>query len=51
MRRVQGIWSAGVIEMADLGRKSRTILRIDNLQYNLALKDEDFTLQALRREQ
>jgi hypothetical protein len=35
--------------MADLTRGSRTRLTLDNLQYNVPLKDEDFTLQALRR--
>ncbi len=47
---VQGIWTARVLEMADLGRDSRTILRLDKLQYNLPLEDSSFTLQALRRE-
>jgi hypothetical protein len=50
IRNVQNIWTAQSIEMHDLERNSRTILRIDKLQYNLAMKDEDFTLQALRRE-
>ena len=47
---VQGIWTATVLEMTDLGRDSRTILRLDKLQYNLPLEDSSFTLQALRRE-
>jgi Outer membrane lipoprotein-sorting protein len=48
---VQGIWSARVLDMNDVRRKSRTILRLDKLQYNLPMKEEDFTLQALRRDQ
>jgi len=48
---VQGIWTARTLEMTDLRRKSRTILRIEKLQYNVAMKDDDFTVQALRREQ
>jgi hypothetical protein len=36
--------------MTDLRRNSRTILRLDKLEYNAPLKDADFTLQALRRE-
>jgi hypothetical protein len=44
-----GIWTARTIEVNDLARKSRTILKYDKLEYNLPLKDEDFTLQALRR--
>jgi hypothetical protein len=47
---VQGIWSARVLDMSDLRRRSRTVLRLDKLQYNLQMKDEDFTLQSLRRE-
>jgi hypothetical protein len=48
---VQGIWTARALEMTDLRRNSRTILRIEKLAYNVPLKDEDFTVQALRREQ
>jgi hypothetical protein len=29
-------------------RNSRTVLKYDKLEYNLPLKDELFTLQALR---
>ena len=50
IQRVQNIWTAQNIEMLDVGRNSRTILVIDKLQYNLPMKDENFTLQALRRE-
>lgn len=47
---VQGIWTARTLEMTDLRRNSRTILRIEKLQYNVPMKDDDFTVQALRRE-
>lgn len=47
---VQGIWTAHVLEMSDLRRNSRTVMRLEKLQYNLPLKEDDFTLQALRRE-
>jgi hypothetical protein len=49
IQQVQNIWTAQTIEMHDLQRNSRTILEIDKLQYNLPMKDEDFTIQALRR--
>jgi hypothetical protein len=49
IQQVQNIWTAQTIEMHDLQRNSRTILQIDKLQYNLPMKDEDFTIQALRR--
>ncbi len=44
----QGIWTARTLEMTDLRRNSRTVLRLDKLQYNVPLRQEDFTLQALR---
>jgi len=50
LKNVQGIWTALRLEMTDVRRNSRTILRLDRLEYNLPMKDEDFTLQALRRE-
>ena len=49
IQRVQGIWTARQLEMTDLTRNSRTRLTLEKLQYNVPMKDEDFTLQALRR--
>jgi hypothetical protein len=51
IERVQGIWTARVLEMADLRRNSRTVLTLEKLEYNVPMKDENFTLQALRRNQ
>jgi hypothetical protein len=48
--QVQGIWTARRLEMTDLRRKSRTVLTLDKLQYNVPLEESNFTLQALRRE-
>jgi len=50
IENVQGIWTARQLEMADLRRGSRTRLTLDKLEYNVPMKDEDFTLQALRRQ-
>ncbi len=50
IRNEQGIWTARQMEMADLRRGSRTRLTLERLQYNLPLKDEDFTLEAIRRQ-
>jgi hypothetical protein len=50
IENVQGIWTARQMEMVDLVRGSRTRLTLDQLQYNLPLKGEDFTLQAIRRQ-
>ncbi len=49
IQNVQGIWTARQLEMADLRRGSRTRLMLEKLQYNVSMKDEDFTLQAIRR--
>lgn len=50
IQNVQGIWTARTLDMHDLGRNSHTILKLDKLQYNVPMKDDDFTLQSLRRE-
>jgi len=50
VRQAQGIWTAHLLEVFDQKRNSRTVMKLEKLQYNLPLKDEDFTLQALRRE-
>ena len=50
IRNVQGIWTARQLEMTDVKRGSRTRLTLDRLEYNVPLKDEDFTLQAIRRQ-
>lgn len=46
---VQGIWTAHEVLMSDLPRGTRTRLVLDKVQYNLPLKESDFTVQALRR--
>ena len=50
IQRDQNIWTGHNIEMFDANRNSRTILAIDKLQYNVPMKDENFTIQAMRRE-
>src|SRR5262245_26500035 len=50
IQNVQGIWTARRLEMSDLRRGSRTVLTLDKLEYNASMKDEDFALQALRRQ-
>jgi hypothetical protein len=49
LRQVQGIWTAHDLTMADLRRHSRTQLVLDKVQYNVPLKDGDFTLESIRR--
>jgi len=49
LENIQGIWTARQLEMTDLHRGSRTRLTLEQIHYNLPTKDEDFTLQAIRR--
>jgi hypothetical protein len=51
IQNIQGIWTARLQEMTDLRRKSRTVMRMEKLEYNIPLKEDEFTVQALRREQ
>lgn len=45
---IKGVWTARTTEVLDMRRNSRTTLKYDKLEYNLPLRDEEFTLQALR---
>jgi hypothetical protein len=49
LENIQGIWTARQLEMADLHRGSRTRLTLQQIRYNVPTKDDDFTLQAIRR--
>jgi outer membrane lipoprotein-sorting protein len=49
IQKVDGIWTPRTVEAYDAGRESRTILKLEKLQYNVPMKDEDFTIEALRR--
>jgi hypothetical protein len=49
IRQLQGIWTAHEMTMTDLRRGSRTRLALEKVQYNVPLRDDDFTLQAIRR--
>lgn len=47
--KVKGIWTARTLEVTDIGRNSRTVMKLEKLDYNIPMKEADFTLQALRR--
>ena len=49
VQNIQNIWTARRIEVFDANKKSRTVLKLEKLEYNVPLKDTDFTMQALRR--
>ena len=48
-QQIAGIWAAQTVEVTDVARKSHTLLKLEKLQFNVPLKEDDFTLQALRR--
>lgn len=48
--QIKGIWTARLTEVYDVARNSRTTLKYEKLEYNLPMRDDDFTLQALRRD-
>ena len=50
LQNIQGIWTARELMMTDVRRGSSTRLLLDKIDYNVPLKDSDFTLQALRRQ-
>ena len=49
VENIKGTWTAKRIEVYEVKRKSRTVMKLEQLEYNVPMKDEDFTLQALRR--
>ena len=49
IRQIQGIWTAREHVMTDLRRGSLTRLALEKIEYNVPLREGDFTLEALRR--
>lgn len=49
IERVQGVWSSRLWEMEDFRRKSKTVMKLERLEFNVKLKDDAFTLAALRQ--
>ena len=47
--QIKNIWTARTTEVFDVRRNSHTVLKYEKLEYNIPLKEEEFTLQALRR--
>jgi hypothetical protein len=46
---VKGIWTAMDAEMTNTLEKSRTELTIDSVEYNVGLKESDFSRRELER--
>jgi len=49
VQQQDGIWAGRTMEVVDASRGSRTVLKLEKLQYNVPMKEESFTLEALRR--
>jgi len=49
LENIQGIWTARLLDMTDLRRGTHTKLSLQQVKYNSFMKDEAFTLQAIRR--
>ena len=49
LEKIDNIWTPRTVEVLDVGRNSRTVLKLEQLQYNTPMKDEEFTIEALRR--
>ena len=49
LEKIDGIWTPRNVEVFDARKDSRTVLKLENVRYNVPLKDEDFTRDALRR--
>jgi hypothetical protein len=50
IEQVSNIWTARVYDMRDFRRRSHTVLRLEKLEYNVPMSDQDFRLPALRRQ-
>jgi hypothetical protein len=48
VRRVQGIWTPHVIEISQPVQRTRTVLRLEKLEYNVPLDEAAFTVEALQ---
>jgi len=47
VRKVQGIWTPHLIEISQPARRTRTVLRLEKLEYNIKLDEAAFTVEAL----
>ena len=49
IKKVQGYWTAGEVEMKDILKDSRTVIRTTDIQYDNELPDDMFTERYLKR--
>ena len=48
IEKILNIWTPKTLEVVDIPRKSRTVMRVENLKYNTPMQDSEFTIEALR---
>jgi outer membrane lipoprotein-sorting protein len=48
VEEIQKIWTPKTLEVNDIGRKSRTVMKVEDLKYNTSMQDSEFTVEALR---
>jgi hypothetical protein len=49
LERIEGIWTVMESEMANASEKTRTELVVERADYNVGLKDADFSRRELER--
>lgn len=49
VQKQDDIWIGRTMEVFDTNRQSHTVLKLEKLQYNIPLKEEEFSIEALRR--
>jgi len=49
IQKIENIWTPTNVEVLDAARNSRTILKLEKVEYNVPMSDADFTRDALRR--
>jgi hypothetical protein len=47
--KVDNIWTPRTVEVYDASRDSTTVMKLEKLEYNVPMKADDFTVEALRR--
>ena len=49
IQKIDNIWTPRTVEVLDATKNSRTVLKLDKIEYNAAMKEENFTRDALRK--
>ncbi len=49
IQNLDDIWTPRDIDVVDATKNSRTVLKLDKVEYNVPMKEENFTRDALRR--